>query len=112
MFKIAEFKQKYGGLYVDLHQNYLIHSKWCLLYPSLFSLRRVSFVLIAIIPFSNVYFNIVLLIISNILYISWLEHVNPFHSRTHLRLEALNETLLLFLFCHMLCLTGLTGVSD
>lgn len=75
MFDIAEFKQKYGGLYSDLHQNYIVHSRWCLFYPAMFTLRRVSFVLIALIPFTYVYFNIVVLIISNVLYFAWLEHI-------------------------------------
>ena len=72
MFSMPAFKQKYGGMYNDLHQNYSIHSPWCMIYPAVFTLRRVSFVLIAIIPFSYVFFNIVTLIISNVVYTSWL----------------------------------------
>lgn len=112
MFDIAEFKQKFGGLYSDLHQNFLVHSRWCLFYPTLFTLRRVSFVLIAIIPFSYVYFNIVVLIVSSILYFAWLEHVKPFQSLMQMRLEAANEMLLLSLFYHMLCFTNLTQISS
>ena len=44
-----EFKKKYSGLYDDLKQNFKVYSSQVLLFPTLFLLRRASYVLLAMV---------------------------------------------------------------
>ena len=110
--KSEEFQQKYNSLYQNLKQNYDIHSPMVLLFPSIFALRRASYVMIAVFEFESIIFNIILLIIVSIIYFCFIASVRPFASPLLLKLESLNEFLLLTLCYHLLCFTDLTLISE
>ena len=108
----VEFQKKFGGLYADLKQNLIIHSTSVLLFPLIFSIRRVCFVLVSLIEFPTIMLNMILLIILSIVYLAWLEEVKPFQLRKSHYLETANELLILLLCYHMICFTDLTDLQS
>lgn len=107
-----DYQTKYEGLYGNLKINYKVHSLHVFFYPTIFTIRRVSYVIIALLKFptNGFYFNISLLIVTSVLYWSWLGNVRPFQSRKLLGLEIFNELMILFLVYHLFCFTDLTDV--
>ena len=77
-----------------------------------FALRRASYVVVAILQMPSIIFNLMLLIVSSVLYFAWIEHFQPFQNPRNMRIESANELLLLLLTYHLLCLTDLTFVDS
>lgn len=94
--------------------NFAVHSTSILLYPTVFTLRRASFVVAGVMDFEveGSYFNIFVLVWLSIIYWSWLGHVQPFQSKKILRIEIFNEMSLLFLCYHLFCFTDLTDLQS
>ena len=74
----AEFKDKFRVLYSDLKQNFTHHSPQILMYPLIFSLRRASYVVMALLDFPSIIFNLMLHIGLSVAYFAWIEHFKPF----------------------------------
>ena len=105
------FKKRYGYLYEDLKQDFTRHSSLILLYPSLFSIRRVCYVFLALLNLPSIQFNMFLLILSSIIHFWFMAHVRPLNSTRQFRLEFINELFLLGLCYHLLCFTDLMVVE-
>ena len=77
----------------------------------MFILRRLSYVIIAMIdwPIRGYFLHITFLIWTSVFYQSWIAHVKPFNSSKLLRLEMINEAILLFMCYHLFCFTDLTS---
>ena len=106
-------KMKYQGLYSNLRHDSNVDSPWVLLYPTIFTLRRASYVMVAMIKFpsNGMFFNICFLIWLSIIYWSWLGHVKPFINRQELILEISNEMIILYICYHLFCFTELTALE-
>lgn len=97
---------------MSLKKNFKIYSTGILFYPTMFTLRRASYVMIALIEFpSTCVFNISLLICVSVFYWSWLGHMKPFESRKELVVEIFNELTIIYLCYHLFCFTDLTTLD-
>ena len=99
-------------MYMELKENLKLHSQYVLLFPMIFVLRRATYVMNALIDFSNVFYNLIILIVSSLFYFIWLENVRPFWSRKLLILETFNEAIIMALCYHMICFTDLTTIEN
>ena len=96
---------------MELKENLKLHSDSVLLFPMIFVLRRATYVMNALIDFSNVFYNLIILIVSSLFYFVWLETVRPFWSRKLMILESFNEAMIMTLCYHMICFTDLTIIE-
>lgn len=104
--------KKYGALYSDLKLNFEIYSSKILLLPAIFAFRRASYVILALVKLISNQVNMTILIISNVLYLSWLQEYRPFNSRRLIHLETSNEVILLLLIYHIQFFTEFTSVEN
>ena len=98
-----KFEEKYGAVYEGLKPD---HKSW-IVYPVYFIVRRVLFMIISLLLYNFVMFQIILLILLTLCSACYILHIRPFEEELVNNLEVMNETFTLMLLSVMFCFTDL-----
>jgi hypothetical protein len=103
-----EIKEKFESLYLNLRRE----SKAQLIYPMIYLLRRVVFVLIPTYWTNYPFFQVQAINFINSLYFSFIGYFLPSQSHKTNKLELLNEFILQILFYHFFCFSEWETTSE
>lgn len=97
-----DFEHKYGAVYEGLRTD----KKSILIYPVYFIIRRVSFMAICFLLYNFVVMQLFLVVLSSMIALAIILHVQPFDEPLIARLEVITECFTLVLIYIMYCFTG------
>ena len=105
---LEKIKDKYESLYLGLD----VRKYAALLYPMIYMLRRIAFVLFAVYQAEYSFLHIQCLNFMSLFYFMYIGYYKPAESRKSHRLELFNEVVIQLLCYHFFCFTDYVEVQD